>query len=79
MAAPLAETPIDLATAERLSQRFQEVSQTSDAGDDLFDGVPLAGFGRGGPARRRPRVSIARGTAVGAHQGPGRTALGKRS
>ncbi|MBA2579155.1 MAG: hypothetical protein H0V05_21370 [Euzebyaceae bacterium] len=61
MAAPLAETPIDLATAERLSQRFHEVFQTFDAGDDLFDGVPLAGFGRGGPARRRPRVSIARG------------------
>ncbi len=36
MAAPLAETPIDLATAERLSQRFHEVFQTFDAGDDLF-------------------------------------------
>jgi hypothetical protein len=36
MAAAPAVTAIDLATAERLSDRFAEVFQTLDAGEDLF-------------------------------------------
>ena len=36
MATPKVATPIDLATAERLSERFADVFETLDAGEDVF-------------------------------------------
>ncbi len=36
MATPKVATPIDLATAERLSERFANVFETLDAGEDVF-------------------------------------------